>query len=475
MSLRFYNTLTKKKERFEPLERGVVRMYNCGPTVYDYAHIGNFRSYVFADVLRRYLEYKGFEVKQVMNITDVGHLTQDDIEAGEDKIQKAAKERKTTPYDISDFYTKAFIEDSKTLNLKEPMVRPKATEHVQEMIETIQKLIEKGHAYVSNGSVYYDVSSFPDYGKLSGNTLEKLKAGAGGRVEHNPDKKSQFDFALWVKDPEHLMKWTSPWSVGYPGWHIECSSMSKKYLGETLDIHTGGEDNIFPHHEAEIAQAEGATGKEFVRYWMHARHLLVDGKKMSKSLGNFYTLRDLLKKGFSPRAIRYVLMNGHYRQQMNFTLESIENAEKTIQRMLEFKSKLEEEANGNFNEKLSGKVSATIEKFEEFMDDDLNTAPAIAEIHELINSANKSIAEGDINQENLEEIKKAMERFDQVLGILQDGSIEVPAEVKELAETRRQAREAKDFKKSDELRDKIKELGWEVQDTPEGQKLRKQI
>jgi len=298
MPFKIYNTLTKRIEEFEPINDEKVTMYNCGPTVYDYVHIGNFRTYLMADFLRRSLEFSGYEVKQVKNITDVGHLTQDDIDAGEDKMLKAARREGKTPYDIARFYEEAFHDDEAKLNILPAHVFPRATEYIPQMIDIIKKLIERGYAYETNGSVYYNVDKFKDYGKLSGNTLENLKIGA--RLGANPEKKNPYDFALWLKaGDEHLMRWESPWSTGYPGWHIECSAMSITNLGETLDFHTGGEDNVFPHHEDEIAQSEGATGKKFTNYWVHGRHLLVDGEKMSKSKNNFY-----VEKSFNHRNYR---------------------------------------------------------------------------------------------------------------------------------------------------------------------------
>ncbi|MEA3272830.1 MAG: cysteine--tRNA ligase, partial [Patescibacteria group bacterium] len=311
--LRLYNSLTRKKENFKPLKKSAVTMYNCGPTVYDFAHIGNLRSFLFADLLRRYFEYSDYKVKQVMNITDVGHMLED-ADEGLDKIEQAAKKAKKTPAQVADFYTKAFFDDVKKLNIKQAWKYPKATEHIKEMIKIIEKLIDKKYAYEVKGSIYFNVKKFKKYGKLSGNKLKDLMAGA--RVEKNPDKKNPYDFALWIYNPKHKMQWNSPWGKGYPGWHIECSAMAGKYLGETIDIHTGGEDNKFPHHEAEIAQSEGANGKKFARFWLHTRHLLVDGKKMSKSKKNFYTLEDLLKRGYSARAIRYLLLSSHYRDKL---------------------------------------------------------------------------------------------------------------------------------------------------------------
>jgi cysteinyl-tRNA synthetase len=297
--LKLYNTLTKQKEEFIPINPGKVGMYSCGPTVYSYIHIGNIRAYLSADILRRYLEYKGFEVLAIKNITDVGHLTDDDIDqgdSGDDKMQKAALKEKKTPQEIARFYENYAKETEQEMNIKPAQFFPRATEHIPQMIKIIQTLIQSGFAYENNGNVFFDIAKFKDYGKLSGNTLEKLSIGSRLSEPH-PDKKNQWDFALWLKAPEnHIMKWDSPWSIGYPGWHIECSAMSMEYLGETFDIHTGGEDNIFPHHEAEIAQSECANNKKFVNYWIHNRHLLFNGDKMSKSKGNLFTLENIKKK-----------------------------------------------------------------------------------------------------------------------------------------------------------------------------------
>lgn len=476
MALKLFNTLTKKKEKFVPIKEGIVTMYTCGPTVYDFAHIGNFRSYTVEDILRRYLEYRGFKVKHVMNLTDVGHLTQDEVEAGVDKVQLAAEKQKITPWDVADAYANAFVEDSQTLNLEEPMKRPKASDYVSDMIDMIKVLLKKGFAYEVNGSIYFDLTKFKKYGKLSGATLEHLKEGAGGRAKDNPDKKHHFDFALWVNDPKHLMRWTSPWSVGYPGWHIECSVMATKLLGETVDIHMGGEDNIIPHHEAEIAQSEGATGKKFVNYWLHVRHLLVNNEKMSKRKGNFYTLRDLLAKGYSAKAIRYLLMSAHYRSQMNFTFDGLKDTETTVNRLIEFVDKLDElEVSGDYNGDLHDKLVDATARFEDAMDDDLNTPVAFAAIHEFVKASNVAIADGKLNSDNVREIKEQMQRFDKVLGVLEHEKVEVPEEIQKLVEERETARAKKDFKKSDELREKIRKLGWEVQDTEEGPKVRKHI
>ena len=320
--LKLYNTLTKQKEEFIPINPGKVGMYSCGPTVYSKVHIGNLRAYTTADILRRYLEYRGFEVRHIKNITDVGHLTEDDVaqgDSGDDKMEKAAKKEKKTPEEIARFYENYAKEIEKEINIEPAHYFPRATEHIPQMISIIETLIKKGIAYENNGNVFFDVTKFKDYGKLSGNTLEKLNIGARLNKPH-PDKKNQWDFALWLKAPDnHIMKWDSPWSVGYPGWHIECSAMSMEYLGETFDIHTGGEDNIFPHHEAEIAQSESANGKKFVNYWVHNRHLLFDGEKMSKSKGTFLTLEDIRKKGFDAQDLRIAFLSSQYNSQMNFT------------------------------------------------------------------------------------------------------------------------------------------------------------
>jgi len=341
--LKLYNTFSKTKEEFKPINSGKVGFYACGPTVYDYAHIGNLKTFIFEDVLRRYLEYTGYEVRYIMNITDAGHLTADDIgqaDTGEDKMLKAATREKKTPEEIAKFYTEHFFEDIEKLNFKKANFYPKPTAHIPHIIKFIEGLIKKGFAYEVNGNVFFDVTKFSDYGKLSGNTLDNLQVGA--RLEEHPDKKNPYDFSLWLKAPkDHLMKWDSPWGVGYPGWHIECSVMSIEYLGETLDIHTGGEDHIFPHHENEIAQSESYTGKKFSNYWLHARFLLVDGQKMSKSKGNFYTLKDVEEKGYSPMDFRLFALSGHYRSNSNFTWQSMNQAKSNFQRINDFILNLE--------------------------------------------------------------------------------------------------------------------------------------
>ncbi len=472
--LRLYNSLTNKKEEFKPIEKGMVSMYNCGPTVYFYAHIGNLRSFMFADTLRRYLEYKKFDVRQVMNITDVGHMTADDSlesEESQDKMEAAMKREKKDPWQIASFYTRAFIEDSKKMNFKEPFKRPRATEEIDDMIKLIESLVDKGYAYVVKGCVYYDVSKFEDYGKLSGNTVEKLKEGAGGRVGENKDKKNHFDFALWIEDPNHLMGWRSPWGEhGYPGWHIECSVMSTKYLGESIDIHTGGEDNKFPHHECEIAQSEGATGKKFCNYWLHVRHLLVDGEKMSKSTGNFYTLRDLLDMGYEPKALRLFYLKSHYRSQMNFTLDGLKQSQENLKKLHDFVDRIKE-CEGN-NSNVSEIIEELKKNFEKEMDDDLNTPGAISVIFDFVHDINKMMEGNLISSANSNEILNALEEIDGVLGLLKTETKELPDWAKELIEKREKFREEKEWEKADQIRYELKKKGIIVEDTPKGPRYR---
>ncbi len=478
MALRFYNTLTRKEEVFRPLKPGVVTMYNCGPTVYDYAHLGNFRTYLFADVLRRYLEWKGFRVRQVMNITDVGHMTVDEVAdaRGEDKIEKKAREERKTPKEVADFYTRIFLEDWKKLRMREPEARPRATEYIEQMIGIIKTLIRNGHAYESNGSVYFHVPSFPDYGKLSGNTIERLKAGAGGRVERNPEKRNQLDFALWVKNPRHVMQWDSPWGRGYPGWHIECSAMSMSLLGKTIDIHTGGEDNIFPHHECEIAQSECANKKPFVRYWMHSRHMMVEGKKMSKRLGNFLRLRDLLDRGFSPEGVRYALISGHYRTRFNLTERGLKAAEENVKSLKGFMANIREIKGKGEGDNKAGKLAEEAMKgFEKEMDDDLNMPGALSHVFALVREANKLIDKRQLGETGARKLMEAMNSFDRVLGLGlgETGKVwhspdEAPAKARELMMRREELRKRREWEKADRIRSELKKRGYVLEDTPEG-------
>ena len=418
--LKLYNTLTKKKEDFNSIHPGKVYLYSCGPTVYDFIHLGNIKSYLTADILRRYFEYQGLEVKQIKNITDVGHLTEDDIaqgDTGEDKIAKKALKEKKSPEEIARFYEKKFRETEEKMNILPAQYFPRATAHIPQMIKMIEKLIEKGYAYEKNSNVFFDVTKFKDYGKLSGNTLENLKTGA--RLEEHPDKKNPWDFALWLKAPkEHLMKWDSPWGIGYPGWHIECSAMSIEYLGDTIDIHAGGEDNIFPHHEAEIAQSEGMTGKKFANFWIHTRHLLLNDEKMSKSKGNFYILQDILDKGYNPMILRLALLSSHYRSQMNFTWKSMEQAKSNFKKISAWINELKNISQEN----KKGSPSIDLEnyqvRFEEAMNDDLNTPLALSVIYEFITETNKKIAENKLSSKEAGAILNFWEKVNKVFGLV---------------------------------------------------------
>jgi cysteinyl-tRNA synthetase len=472
--LTLYNSLTKTKEPFKPLKDKVVSMYNCGLTVYDYASIGNLRSFTFADVLRRYLEYNGYAVRQVMNFTDVGHMF-GDVDIGEDKMAAAAEREKKDPWSIADFYINVFLEDARKMYFEEPMARPRATDHINEMMTLVQRIIDKDYAYVVNGSVYFDVTKFKDYGKLSGNTIEELKTGAGGRVEPNPEKRNQYDFALWINDPNHIMNWKSPWcEKGYPGWHIECSAMVMKYLGETIDIHTGGVDNLFPHHENEIAQSEAATGKKFVNYWLHCEHLLVNGQRMGKSLGNYYTLSDLIAKGYDPKALRYLLLSGHYRQQLNFTFEGLEAAKNAVDRLTNFTYRLLD-ADGKGSGTELGQLMDRVKKgFADAMDDDLNIGPALAVLFEFVREVNNLIDTGNLSREEAERVHDLMIGFDKVLGVIGTIKMEekLPKEIEELVLRREEARKAKDWKTADEIREQLKSMGVVIEDTAQGVRWR---
>ncbi len=407
--LRIYNTLTRKVEEFKPLHDKEVGFYSCGPTVYNFAHIGNFRSFIFYDLIKRYLKFRGFKVKHVMNITDV-----------DDKTIRDSKKEGVSLKEFTERYTKYFIEDLKTLNIELPDVMPKATEHIKDMVNLIQRLIDKGYAYKGeDGSIYYDISKFRDYGKLSGMRINDLKAGA--RVKQDEYAKNQAqDFALWkaYSQDDGDVFWETPIGKGRPGWHIECSAMSMKYLGESFDLHSGGVDLVFPHHENEIAQSEAATGKQFVKYWVHPEFLQVNGKKMSKSLGNFFTLRDLLKKGHDPMAIRYLLISTHYRQQLNFTDQGLKSAENTINKLREFmKSLLRIDKKGELSDEVKELIRNTKNKFIENMDNDLHISEALASIFNFINKINKLILEGKLTKKDAEEVRTFMIQIDSVLGL----------------------------------------------------------
>lgn len=480
MALMVYNTLTRKKEKFEPLHEGRVGIYVCGPTVYGHPHIGHAKSYVSFDVIVRYFRYLGYRVKYVQNITDVGHLT-DDADAGEDKIIKKAKEEKLDPMEVAEFYTWSYFDDMKALGVIRPNIQPRATGHIPQQIELVETLLKKGYAYEVNGNVYFDVTKFKDYGKLSGRKLDELMAGA--RIEVNPEKKNPFDFALWKKaEPEHLMKWKSPWSVGYPGWHLECSAMSMTYLGETFDIHGGGLENVFPHHECEIAQSEAATGKPFVRYWLHNNMVTVNGQKMGKSLGNFVTLKDAFKQ-YNPLTIRYFILTSHYRSPLDFSDQALQAAHTGFEKLLRFFKSVAEIANsGEVKEgTIQINVQGYYEKFEEVMNDDFNTPRAIALLFDLSKEVNQAIQSNEYNTANIREVHEfLLKTAGDVLGLYPE-SFDTPDKsrpleddlIQILIDVRYKLKLEKNYSLADEIRDKLKELNITLMDTPDGTKYEK--
>ena len=462
--IQFYNTLTRKKQEFEPSQDNTVRMYSCGPTVYSYAHIGNLRAYIFMDTLRRVLKYNGYKINGVMNITDVGHLTSD-ADTGEDKMEKASKKENKSPYEIAEFYTKWFMTDMQKLNIGLPEHIVKATDHIQDMIDFVSGLIKNGMAYEVNGNVYFDVLKLNDYGRLSGIKLDDLKAGA--RIAVNDEKHSPYDFALWIKAPEnHIMKWQSPWGLGYPGWHIECSTMGRKYLGDTFDIHTGGVDHIPVHHENELAQTEGLTGKLQARFWMHVEFLQVDGGKMSKSLGNCYRIEELEQKGYNALDYRYFCLNGHYRKKHNFTFEALDASKVARTRLLQL---VYAHKNGT-NSADAEKLQQYKKQFEGAINDDLNIPFALGVLWTMLKDMPVS---KDVFNMALD--------MDRVFGLSLDDcepkkaedSQQIPAEVVELANQRADAKKQKDFAKADELRGKIEALGFDIKDTRQGYTISK--
>lgn len=459
----FYNTLTRKKQEFKPITSGLVKMYSCGPTVYSYAHIGNFRAYVFMDNLRRVLKYNGYQIDGVMNITDVGHLTSD-ADEGEDKMVKASKSEHKTPYEIADYYTKFFMKNAKELNIDMPEHIVKATSCIQDMIDFVKGLLDNGVAYNVNGNIYFDVTKIADYGKLSGLNLAEQKAGA--RIEVNSEKRNPYDFALWIKAPEnHIMKWDSPWGLGYPGWHIECSTMSRKFLGDTFDIHTGGVDHITIHHENELAQTEGLTGKLQANYWMHVEFLQVDGGKMSKSLGNCYRLEELEKMGYSPLDYRYFCLNGHYRKKLNFTFDALTSAKVARERLQDL---VLLHKNGTENV-LAERIEPYISNFESAINDDLNIPLALGVLWSMAKELPKS-----------KNVYAEILKMDTVLGLELDEIKEnlsqenfVPNEIKQMAETRWESKKLRKFEEADLLRKKIFEAGYEIIDTKDYYELHK--
>ena len=459
MKLNLYNTLSRKKEEFTPIN-DTVRIYSCGPTVYSFAHIGNFRAYVFMDTLRRVLKYNGYTLKHAMNITDVGHL-ESDADEGEDKIAKAAKKENKNPYEIAKYYTDIFLMDFDRLNIDRPEIICKATDHIKEMIEYVSDIVKNGYGYETSRGIYFDISKLDKYPVLSDRKVDEQIAGA--RVEIDKEKRNPEDFALWIKAPEsHIMKWESPWGLCYPGWHIECSAMSNKYLGEEFDIHTGGIDHIPTHHENEIAQCKGRCGRIPARFWMHCNFLTVDGGKMSKSLGNIYTINTLMKRGIDPIAYKLFCFSSHYRNQLNFTFEGIEAANKSLTRLREgFRNHLDG------NDEISDEEILEIKsRFEEAINDDLNMPSVMGVVWETIRCPKKS-----------RKIAELLLKFDEVLGIKMDEKpekeVDIPEEIMKLVEERNQARKDKNWELSDKLRDIIKEKGYSIIDSKDGVKLKK--
>jgi len=465
--IEFYNDLTRKKEKFVPIRQGHVGMYSCGPTVYNFAHIGNLRSFVFVDFLKRLLKYEGFSVKHVMNITDV-----------DDKTIKGSKEEGVPIKEFTERYTKSFMDDLKVLNIEIPDVMPKATEHIADMTALIRKLYKNGYAYkAEDSSTYYSIAKFKDYGKLSGIKKAELKAGA--RVNNDEYTKDQAeDFALWKAwNPEDgAVFWETEYGKGRPGWHIECSAMSSKYLGETFDIHTGGIDLIFPHHENEIAQSEGANGKRFVNYWLHCEYLVVDGKKMAKSLGNFYTLRDVLSKGYKPMALRYLLLSTHYRGQLNFTFEALASAGEAVEKLRNLAELLKETSEKESSaESCAGEIEKSKKEFDSALEDDLNISGALAALFSFAKEMNRRIAENSLSSADAKQALSVLMKFDSVLGVI--GEIkekeELPEGIMQLINEREEARKRKDYKKSDAIRAELAKKGIMLLDSKDGVKWKR--
>jgi len=461
--LKLYNTLTRKKDEFIPIDKDIVKMYSCGPTVYSEAHVGNMRAYLFMDSLRKVLKYNGYKLNHVMNITDVGHLVSD-ADEGEDKMQKAARLSQMSPWEIAKKYTEIFLKDIDKLNIERPEHITPATEHIKEMEEYVKRIMDNGYAYETSKGIYFDTSKLPSYGELSRANLEKQMAGA--RIEVDEEKRNPLDFALWIKAPEnHIMKWESQWGLCYPGWHIECSAMGHKYLGETFDIHTGGVDHIPIHHENEIAQSKGATGKNPANYWIHNEFLLMDGGKMSKSLGNCYTVTTLEERGYEPLAYRYLTFTSHYGNKLNFTWDGIEASQVSLNRLRE---NYKEHVNGS--EMIdSARIEELKERFKAAINDDLNFPAALAVVWEVAKSQVKS-----------KDYAKLLKHFDTVLSLdidkepfKKEVKLEINEEIENLLEERKQARLNKNFILSDEIRDKLLSMGYKVIDTKEGQKLEK--
>ena len=458
MDIYFYNTLTKTKEKFEPINKEEVRMYSCGPTVYKDASIGNMRTYIMNDIIKRVLKYNGYKIKHAMNITDVGHLVSD-ADEGEDKMLKSAREMQKSPYEIAKYYTKLFMDDLEKLNIETPEVVCKATDNINDMIKYVQKLLENGYAYETSTAIYFDVSKLDEYGILSGIKLEDQKAGA--RVEVDNEKRNPYDFALWIKaKPNHIMKWESPWGLSYPGWHIECSAMGQKYLGEQFDIHTGGIDLIPTHHENEIAQSKGACGKIPAKFWIHGEYLLINGGKMSKSLNNVYLLKDITEKGYDPLTYRLFTYSSSYRTKLNFTWEGIDASQKALEKL---RAGYQKHLEGN-EDILDEEISKYEENFHKAINDDLNMPLAMSVVWDVVKNPKKS-----------KKLAKLLEKFDTVLALSLDKKSEVkkefPEAVVKLAEERLKARAEKDWAESDRLRNEILALGYSIKDSKDGYEL----
>ena len=489
MGLQLYNSLTRRKEEFEPLQEGTVGIYVCGPTVYGHAHLGHAKSYVSFDVLVRYLRYLGYGVTYVQNITDVGHLT-DDADEGEDKIGEAAKREKKHPMALAESYTRSYFEDMDELNCVRPDISPRASGHIIEQIELVKTLLEKDYAYEVNGSVYFDVSKFKDYGKLSGRNIEEMMAGA--RVEVSPDKKNPADFALWKKaEPNHIMQWLSPWGQGYPGWHLECSVMSMKYLGATIDIHGGGLENQFPHHECEIAQSEAANGVQFVRYWLHNNMVTVDGQKMGKSLNNFILLKqaftgvhERLTQSYDPLAVRQLILNSHYRSPIDFSDAALFAAQSGYEKITGTIAliKIKQHAYnspGSLDTGIENELKQLKERFDKAMNDDLNTSVALSVMFDLVRLATKILGDSNTTKQTLDAVDQLFWKLGgEVLGIVKESNIKEQTDpvtslklfgiVKALIDHRNQARKEKNFMLSDAIRDVLISRGIVLEDKADG-------
>ncbi|MCP5513889.1 MAG: cysteine--tRNA ligase [Spirochaetales bacterium] len=465
MGLKLFNTMGREMQEFVPINKGEAFVYACGPTVYNYAHIGNLRTYIFEDILRRVLEFSGYKIKHVMNVTDVGHLT-DDADSGEDKMEKSARETGRTVWDIAKFYTDAFFSDIESLNIEKPEIVCRATDHVGDMIDLIKKLEDKGYTYVSGGNVYFSIDKFADYGKMA--LLDRQNLQAGSRIEVDSNKRNPHDFVLWFtksKFENHAMLWDSPWGKGYPGWHIECSAMSMKYLGESFDIHCGGIDHINVHHTNEIAQSEAASGKKWVNYWLHGEFLVMNKSKMAKSAGNFITLSTLKEKGYDPLDYRYFCLSGHYRSQLQFSFESLDAARTARVNLVDRVKALNAEALGAVSDKLSDKGTLYLEDFKSGIEDDLNCPKALAVFWTMLK---------DQNLEAGEKLSLSL-MFDKVTGLELSVKKDEKEEIEELDDNirrlideREEARKSKDFARSDSIRSELKMLGIEIKDTPDG-------